>query len=72
VDESDLNSAFDRLPAAQRPAYVQFVNAIPVTTWYRPVWRTLQAKGVPEPGRTKDVFKLNQERTHYERVSTGG
>jgi putative long chain acyl-CoA synthase len=69
--EADLDKAFDRLPAVQRPAYIQVVNSIPVTTWHRPVWRTLQAKGIPEPNRSKVVYRLNDEKNHYERLSGG-
>jgi hypothetical protein len=37
-----------------------------VTTWHRPLWRTLQAKGVPTPGRGRQVWRRAEDRAHYE------
>ena len=65
----DLDRAVERLPRGQRPAYVQVVASIPVTTWHRPIWRTLQARGIPKPGRGRTVFALDDARTHYERIT---
>jgi putative long chain acyl-CoA synthase len=56
----------DKLPAVQRPSYVQVVSSIPVTTWHRPLWRTIQAKGVPTPGRGRRVWRRTEDRAHYE------
>ena len=66
LSASDLNKALGKLPAVQRPRYVQVVSSIPVTTWHRPQWRPLQAKGVPTPSRTRTVWKLDDDRAHYE------
>jgi putative long chain acyl-CoA synthase len=63
---AELDKAVDKLPALQRPQYVQVVGSIPVTTWHRPVWRSLQARGVPTPSRTRKVWKLGADRAHYE------
>lgn len=63
---AELDTALDRLPGRMRPAYVLSVASIPMTTWHRPVWRGLQAKGVPKPGRGRQVWKLGADRTHYE------
>jgi putative long chain acyl-CoA synthase len=65
VTAADLNKALGKLPPVQRPRYVQVVPSIPVTTWHRPQWRTLQAKGVPTPSRTRKVWRLADDRTHY-------
>jgi putative long chain acyl-CoA synthase len=67
---ADLNNALDKLPPTQRPRYVQVVPAIPVTTWSRPMWRPLQAKGIPFPTRTRKVWRLGADDTHYEAVPT--
>jgi putative long chain acyl-CoA synthase len=69
LDAGDLDRAFERLPRVQRPAYVQVVRSIPVTTWHRPVWRTLQARGIPKPARGRTVFGLDDARMHYERIT---
>jgi putative long chain acyl-CoA synthase len=63
----ELDTAFDRLPPAQRPQYVQALPSIPLTTWCRPLWRPLQAAGVPEPGRGRRVWELRAGR--YEPVT---
>ena len=63
---TEIDAALDRLPATQRPHYVQVVDTIPLTTWHRPVWRSLQSQGVPAPGRGGQVWRLGAELTHYE------
>jgi putative long chain acyl-CoA synthase len=65
---ADLDLAMDRLPASHRPAYVQVVKSIPVTTWHRPMWRPLQRGGVPRPSRNRQVFRLSEDRTHYQQL----
>ncbi|WP_375491939.1 alpha/beta fold hydrolase [uncultured Jatrophihabitans sp.] len=62
----DLDKALRRLPALQRPKYVQALPSIPLTTWHRPQWRPLQAKGVPKPTRTRHVWRLNADTGRYE------
>ena len=37
------------LDADQRPAIVQVVDEIPVTTWFRPITGPLRDAGLPEP-----------------------
>jgi putative long chain acyl-CoA synthase len=69
LSEADLDKAFDRLPRTSRPAYVQAVASIPVTTWHRPQWRPLQAKGIPKPGRGRRVWRLGDDHAHYERLT---
>jgi putative long chain acyl-CoA synthase len=68
LSTGDIDSATDKLPAMQRPAYVQVVPSIPLTTWHRPQWRVLQAKGLPSPNRTRKVWKLDAARAHYEQL----
>lgn len=68
MSAADLDRALDRLPASHRPSYVQVVQSIPVTTWHRPSWRALQQAGVPKPTRARKVWKLDDERAHYEQL----
>ena len=68
ITAADLDKAVGKLPASQRPKYVQVVSSIPVTTWHRPQWRTLQAKGVPTPSRVRKVWKLKRDRNHYDQL----
>ncbi|TAM92877.1 MAG: alpha/beta fold hydrolase [Jatrophihabitans sp.] len=65
----ELDRAFERMPSSQLPDYVQVVTSIPVTTWHRPLWRTLQAKGIPHPGRGRTVFRLGTDRARYEELA---
>jgi putative long chain acyl-CoA synthase len=68
---ADLDRAFEGLPAAHRPDYVQVVRSIPVTTWHRPVWRALQRAGIPKPTRARRVWRLGEDRGHYEALAAG-
>jgi putative long chain acyl-CoA synthase len=68
IETADIDKALDRLPAGQRPTYVQVVPSIPVTTWHRPQWRQLQSKGVPQPTRNRRVWKSGPDRAHYEPI----
>ncbi|MGI8679873.1 MAG: alpha/beta fold hydrolase [Jatrophihabitans sp.] len=68
VTTKDIDKALEKLPAGQRPTYVQIIQSIPVTTWNRPQWRALQAKGVPKPGRTRRVWRLGDDHAHYEQL----
>jgi putative long chain acyl-CoA synthase len=68
ISTEDVDKAFRRLPARQRPRYVQQVPSIPVTTWHRPLWRTLQVKGVPVPSRNRRVWRLSGDQAHYEEL----
>jgi putative long chain acyl-CoA synthase len=65
---ADIERALDKLPAEQRPRYVQVVPSIPVTTWHRPQWRPLQAKGVPKPNRQRRVWRRAEDGKHYEEL----
>ncbi|MDT4916562.1 MAG: putative long chain acyl-CoA synthase [Pseudonocardiales bacterium] len=68
LSTADIEKALDKLPPPQRPSYVQIVPSIPVTTWHRPQWRPLQAKGVPTPNRTRRVWRRAEDRSHYEEL----
>jgi putative long chain acyl-CoA synthase len=60
-----VDKAVEHLPPLYRPRYVQVVPSIPLTTWHRPVWRNLQAKGVPRPARGRRVWRLDDDTGHY-------
>lgn len=66
ITTAAIDKALGRLPATQRPRYVQVVPSIPVTTWHRPQWRALQAKGVPKASRTRQVWQLGSDHVHYD------
>jgi putative long chain acyl-CoA synthase len=46
----DIAMTLRSVPREQRPAIVQVVDRIPVTTWFRPVTGPLREAGLPEPG----------------------
>jgi putative long chain acyl-CoA synthase len=71
LSATDLDRAFERLPAGHRPSYVQVVRSIPVTTWHRPIWRPLQQAGVPKPTRARKVWKLADDHAHYHPLPAG-
>lgn len=65
---SELDRAFGAVPPDQRPSYVRIVSTIPVTTWGRPVWTALRQEGLPEPGGSRGVWRLDEAREHYREV----
>jgi putative long chain acyl-CoA synthase len=69
LSTGDIESALDKLPAVQRPEYVQVVPSIPLTTWHRPQWRLLQSKGIPTPNRQRKVWRRAADRAHYEAIA---
>jgi putative long chain acyl-CoA synthase len=66
LGKADLESAARTLEPAQRPRYVQVVTDIPVTTWSRPLWRSLQQAGLPKPGKARAVWRLIADGETYE------
>jgi putative long chain acyl-CoA synthase len=46
-----LTDALDELPEGQRPAVVQVIDEMPVTTWFRPLTRPLREAGLPKPAK---------------------
>jgi putative long chain acyl-CoA synthase len=50
LTSTDLTQVLAALPPDQRPTLVKVVDAIPVTTWYRPLTGPLREAGIPEPG----------------------
>jgi putative long chain acyl-CoA synthase len=50
LDGGELAGALSSLAPGERPAVVQVVEGIPVTTWFRPLTGPLRELGLPEPG----------------------
>jgi putative long chain acyl-CoA synthase len=65
----DLARVCGPLPASNRPAYVQVVPSIPLTTWSRPIWRELREAGVPKPAKSRVVWQLDADRTGFKKVA---
>jgi putative long chain acyl-CoA synthase len=63
---ADLESAMRSLAADHRPAYVQVVRELPVTTWARPLLRPLRERGVPEAVDAEAVWRLASDGQSYE------
>jgi putative long chain acyl-CoA synthase len=66
---TELDTAMSRLPRRHRPRYVQVVTSIPLTAWHRPIWRNLQRRGVPKPGRGRRVWRLGEDGGDYTQLS---
>ncbi|MDQ2706720.1 MAG: AMP-binding protein, partial [Actinomycetota bacterium] len=65
---AELARVCDRLPASQRPAFVQVVPSIPLTTWSRPIWRGLRPAGLPTPGKSGTVWQLDVDQAGYRKL----
>ncbi|MDT7632259.1 MAG: putative long chain acyl-CoA synthase, partial [Pseudonocardiales bacterium] len=63
---AELDRACDALLPAHRPRYVQVVPSMPVTAWCRPLWSSLRKAGIPKPTRSRDVFRLGDDRLLYQ------
>ncbi|HET9718469.1 MAG TPA: AMP-binding protein, partial [Solirubrobacteraceae bacterium] len=55
----DITAALAALEPAQRPAIVQVVEEIPVTTWFRPLTGPLREQGIPQPADGVQVWYLD-------------
>jgi putative long chain acyl-CoA synthase len=65
ITAPELSRALDVLPMAERPAVVQVVDRIPVTTWFRPLTTTLRDAGIPAPEAGRQVWYLDRARKRY-------
>jgi putative long chain acyl-CoA synthase len=63
LEGPDIAAAMAALPETARPAIVQVVARIPVTTWFRPITGPLREAGIPEPGPS--VWSLDPETGDY-------
>jgi putative long chain acyl-CoA synthase len=59
LSPQELTRALEVLPRAERPSIVQVVDAIPVTTWFRPLTGPLRQAGIPEPGAANPAWHLD-------------
>jgi putative long chain acyl-CoA synthase len=65
----ELGRALAEIPAEQRPAIVQVVKRIPVTTWYRPITAPLREAGVPKPGEGTVAWYRNPGTDAYRQLT---
>jgi putative long chain acyl-CoA synthase len=65
LSAKELTRALDVLPAAERPAIVQVVDSIPVTTWYRPLTGALREAGIPSANHALPTWYLDLHRHSY-------
>ena len=61
----DLWGALSGLAPHARPAVVQVVDEIPVTTWYRPITVPLREAGVPQPSDEHPAWFLDASGRSY-------
>jgi putative long chain acyl-CoA synthase len=60
-----LSEAFAELDEPDRPAVVQVVDEIPVTTWFRPRAAPLRAAGLPRRGKGRQIWYLDRGGRRY-------
>jgi len=65
LHQRDLVAALSSIPLEQRPAFVQVVEQIPVTTWFRPLTSSLRKAGVPKPGKKTKAWYLDAKAGVY-------
>jgi putative long chain acyl-CoA synthase len=61
----DITESLMGLEPAERPAIVHVVDAIPVTTWYRPLTGPLREAGIPQPAAGKQAWYRDRTRDTY-------
>jgi putative long chain acyl-CoA synthase len=61
----DLTAALAVLAPAERPALVQLVDRIPVTTWYRPLTTALRAQGMPAANGMRTAWAVDPRSGSY-------
>ncbi len=66
LEAEELDAAAGKLPVDQRPAVVQVVERIPVTTWFRPITRSLRETGMPTPAEGRQLWRLDTETGTYQ------
>jgi putative long chain acyl-CoA synthase len=65
LNAREIGAALAGLAADERPAIVQVVDRIPVTTWYRPITAPLRRAGVPKPGNGTVAWYRDPKRDTY-------
>jgi putative long chain acyl-CoA synthase len=61
----DLARALSALESGQRPTVVDVVDAIPLTTWYRPITGPLRQAGIPRPRHDRPAWYLDASGRSY-------
>ena len=69
LDARDVGRALAVCEPHARPAIVQVVDDIPVTTWYRPITGPLREQGIPEPDPERQIWGLDEARERYRPLS---
>jgi putative long chain acyl-CoA synthase len=62
LDARALTNAMRGLPANERPAIVQVIDELPVTTWFRPMTGLLRDAGLPAAGERAFYLDAGGER----------
>ncbi len=65
----EIGHALGGLEPAARPALVHVVDAIPVTTWFRPLTAPLREAGIPAPGDGVQAWYRDASGDSYRRLS---
>jgi putative long chain acyl-CoA synthase len=65
LNAREIGRVLSGIPPEQRPAAVQVVKQIPVTTWYRPITAPLRDAGVPRPGEKRQVWYRDASKDVY-------
>jgi putative long chain acyl-CoA synthase len=65
----ELTHALSALPPHERPAVVQVIEHMPVTTWFRPRAEELREAGMPEPGEGGQAWYLDGTGERYRPLS---
>jgi putative long chain acyl-CoA synthase len=68
LNARELGGALAGLAPDQRPAVVQVVDRIPVTTWFRPITASLREAGVPAPGNGTVAWYRDAKRDTYRQL----
>jgi putative long chain acyl-CoA synthase len=69
LNAREIGGALAGLAPDQRPAVVQVVDRIPVTTWFRPITAPLREAGVPRPGDGTVAWYRDAKRNTYRPLS---
>ena len=69
LETRDLTRVLGVLPRAERPQVVRVIDAVPVTTWYRPLTGSLREEGIPAAGSKLPAWYLDSAHDSYRPLS---
>ena len=69
LNAREIGRALAGLDRERRPAIVQVVDQIPVTTWYRPITAPLREAGVPQPAERRLVWYREPSKDTYRQLT---